>query len=398
MPPRLPLRLSVLNIHNNVNTRLVLLNLSSKTKRSYGTTPTSGAIGRNTPLKILFCGSDHFSATSLNALYREHLNDKSFIESIEVVCRPPKPSARGLKSLKQVPILSIAESLNLPVHKLDTFTNWELPPTSPQYNLIVAVSFGKLIPARILSHAAFGGINVHPSLLPALRGAAPIYHALLSNHPFTGVSIQTLHPTLIDYGTILLQSEEIPIPEATPYAKLHDQLAVLGAHMLVHTCRERLFIQPYTPLDPRYPPSTAPKVTKEDAKINWSTMSAEDLERRAGALTKIWARLGAVGEMDRRKKAMFSHVEVWNGSGSTEPSYNNSAAEEGGEEGLAPPEPGTWKYIPGENGGEGAFVVRCKNGWIAPKGIQIEGQPVRNAAEWARSMQANSRNKKQVFT
>lgn len=135
------------------------------------------------PLRILFCGSDDFSITSLQALYNEARQESDFIKSIDVVCRPGKRTGRGLKTLREglirrllllllrspqaVPIKRAAEQLQLPVHEIDTFTGWKPPIVSNhEFNLVIAVSFGLLIPPRILQAAKFGGLNVHPSLLP----------------------------------------------------------------------------------------------------------------------------------------------------------------------------------------------------------------------------------------
>ena len=151
------------------------------------------------PLRILFCGSDDFSSASLRGLLEEQRRDPELIASIDVLCRPGKPSGRSLKNIREgtspqstylvtnltmvVPIKAVAQELGLVIHERDTFTGWDvraaeftfeqetdylqLPkPQNEPINLIIAVSFGLFVPPRILRSAEYGGLNVHPSLLP----------------------------------------------------------------------------------------------------------------------------------------------------------------------------------------------------------------------------------------
>lgn len=119
------------------------------------------------PLRILFCGSDDFSVSSLKAVQRERERNPNLIKSIEVLCRPGKPVGRGLNKIFQAPIRAAAEQLGLPLHERDSFRGWQLPRSDDEtINLIIAVSFGLFIPARILQSAEYGGLNIHPSILP----------------------------------------------------------------------------------------------------------------------------------------------------------------------------------------------------------------------------------------
>jgi methionyl-tRNA formyltransferase len=131
-----------------------------------------------------------------------------------------------------VPIKLAAAEERCVAHTLDTFTGWT-PPS--RVDLIVAVSFGLFVPPRILNLATYGGLNVHPSLLPDLKGPAPIQHALLKRRLYTGVSVQTLHPAQFDGGTVLAQtpSPGIMIPDGANADDLTKRLADEGANMLV---------------------------------------------------------------------------------------------------------------------------------------------------------------------
>ncbi|KAK8098425.1 formyl transferase [Apiospora kogelbergensis] len=196
------------------------------------------------PLRILFCGTDAFSCASLRALYEEKLQNPGLVESIDVVVRPGKPYGRGLKLTKHPPIRAVADELWLPVHERDTFTKWEMPPA---INLIIAVSFGLLVPARLLAAAKYGGLNVHPSLLPDLRGPAPLYHALLRRLEATGVTLQTMHPHEFDKGLVLAQSRDddlIQIPPKCTYPQLLELATPIGAQMLVQGLRDGVHVPP----------------------------------------------------------------------------------------------------------------------------------------------------------
>lgn len=260
-------------------------------KRSYASQATFE------PLRILFCGSDEFSITSLRALYKEHERDKALIESIDVVCRPAKPVGRGHQEIREVPISLVAKELALSLHKIDTFTQWKPPiPNGLPINLIVAVSFGLLVPPRILEGAIYGGLNVHPSMLPDFHGPAPLHHTLLSGCPRSGVTVQTLHPKHFDKGTILAQT---PYPGFEHGCSTVPELLTLtstkGAEMLVQAIIKRLYLQSTNSLgnvkDDRVTATAraAPKVTSQDKFIDWNTWTAEAIIRRHLVIGPLWS-------------------------------------------------------------------------------------------------------------
>ncbi|KAK8053734.1 Formyltransferase [Apiospora saccharicola] len=197
------------------------------------------------PLRILFCGSDEFSSASLRALHEEKERNPGLIDSIDVVVRPGKRVGRGLKQIQHPPIRQVAEEeLKLPVHERDTFTGWDMP---SGINLIIAVSFGKLVPNRLLQAAKYGGLNVHPSLLPNLRGPAPLHNALLNWVKVTGVTLQTLDPWEFDKGLVLAQTppdELIEIPLKCTVPQLRDLVTPVGARMLVQGLRDGVHVPP----------------------------------------------------------------------------------------------------------------------------------------------------------
>jgi methionyl-tRNA formyltransferase len=192
-----------------------------------------------------------------------------------------------------VPIKQVAtEELNLPTHTVDTFTGWT-PPVS--INLVIAVSFGLLVPSRILNHAQYGGLNVHPSLLPDLRGPAPLEHAILKRRAHTGVSIQTLHPKHFDQGTILAQTPApgLAIPQgSTAHELLEKQLAQIGAEMLIDVLKSSKFVPPLE--DAGWydgPTDHAPKITKQDRFVDFSKTTVKEILAIQHALGDPWCLL-----------------------------------------------------------------------------------------------------------
>ncbi|KAI3394693.1 hypothetical protein diail_2440 [Diaporthe ilicicola] len=254
------------------------------------------------PLRILFCGSDEFSCASLRALHSLQAAKPKLIKSIDVLVRPGKPAGRGLRRIATGPLFRLAEELGLAVHKRDTFTGWELPPPGhvrhhetgevlrhraahenshrQPFNLLVAVSFGLFVPRRILRALRFGGLNVHPSMLPDLRGPAPLQHALLRGRTHAGVTLQTLHERDFDHGAVLGQTPwpGLPVPEGFDARQLHDMLAEKGAELLADGVERRVFVQPHqlrgwTPTEEDLAAGLvrdAPKVTKLDSMVDWA--------------------------------------------------------------------------------------------------------------------------------
>lgn len=191
-----------------------------------------------------------------------------------------------------MPIKQIAAAeLNLPTHAIDTFTGWT-PPLS--INLIIAVSFGLFVPPRILHHAKYGGLNVHPSLLPDLRGPAPIEHAILKSRKSTGVSIQTLHPQHFDQGTILAQTPPpgIEIRSGMTAIALETQLAKTGAQMLLDVLKTHKYVPPledvgwYAGSDG--PVGHAPKITKQQHFIDFAEKNMQEILAVQNALASSW--------------------------------------------------------------------------------------------------------------
>ncbi|RAK88173.1 methionyl-tRNA formyltransferase family protein [Aspergillus costaricaensis CBS 115574] len=271
------------------------------------------------PLRILFCGSDDFSIASLKALHEEHVKRPDRIASIDVVCRPGKKVGRGLKQIREVPIKAAAKELSLPIHEIDTFRGWT-PPTLPggPINLIIAVSFGLFVPPRLLNGAKYGGLNVHPSLLPDFRGPAPLHHTLLAGKTKTGVTLQTLDLKHFDHGTILAQTPapgfDIPNPDACTVPDLLNLVCPKGADILVKGIREGLFVPPVEDAGWRASEGDGPlvhaaKIKPEDRHIDWQNWSFLDISRRNRVLGPLWSK-ALVASNASSEKPSFQHRRV----------------------------------------------------------------------------------------
>ncbi|THC92602.1 hypothetical protein EYZ11_007932 [Aspergillus tanneri] len=166
-------------------------------------------------------------------------------------------------------------------------------------NLIVAVSFGLFVPARILNGVQYGGLNVHPSLLPDLRGPAPLHHTLLAGRTRTGVTLQTLDLKRFDHGVILDQTPspgfEIPNPDSCTVPQLLDFVAPKGARMLVDGIRKGVFVPPvdehrWCPSEGDKPLIHAAKIQTEDRHIDWANWTLAEVNKRKRVLGPLWSK------------------------------------------------------------------------------------------------------------
>ncbi len=214
-------------------------------------------------LRIIFMGTPELAAASLAALLRE----TSFLV-VAVVTQPDRPKGRELK-LQPSPVKQLAVSAGLPVLQPERARDenflGELRALAP--DLIAVAAFGQILPKTLLELPRFGCLNVHTSLLPKYRGAAPIQSAILNGDAETGVTIMKMDVGL-DTGDILTQ-RPTPIHDEDNAATLHDRLAQLGAELLVQTIPDYVTgkIQPRAQ-DAACATHVA-KIKKEDGRIDW---------------------------------------------------------------------------------------------------------------------------------
>ena len=215
-------------------------------------------------LRIIFMGTPELAGTSLRAL----IAAREF-QIVGAVTQPDQPKGRGLH-LQPSPVKQIAERANLPVlqpqRARDESFLEQLRALQP--DLIAVAAYGQILPKDILDLPRFGCVNVHTSLLPKYRGAAPIQHTLLNGEAETGVTIMKMDAGL-DTGDILAQQKTV-IHASDNSQTLHDRLAEMGAALLVRTIPD--FIS--GKIQPRAQPTEgviyAPKIKKQDGQVDWA--------------------------------------------------------------------------------------------------------------------------------
>lgn len=222
-------------------------------------------------VRIAFFGSDKFSVASLQSLINLQRR-KSVIESIKVVTRSVKPTGKRLNQLVDLPVGNFATSNGIEILRADSKNEITELSNRHQFDLAVAVSYGALIPSQFLKKLSFGGLNVHPSLLPKYSGASPIQYALMNDDKETGVTVQTLHPTKFDRGDILLQSGPIPLLDSDNYVSLETKLGELGGELLAQVIDSKLYIDKPN-FQPIYSYSYASKINSKDTIISWDLTS-----------------------------------------------------------------------------------------------------------------------------
>lgn len=214
-------------------------------------------------MRLVFMGTPAFAATCLAAvLETQH-------EVVGVFTKPDTPKNRGMKLIpSEVKVL--AQAHGLPIFQPATFRDdaavEAVRALSPE--LIVAVAYGKILPQRVLDIPPLGCINIHGSILPALRGAAPVQWAVLKDLPETGVTAMYLSAGM-DEGDII-EIRKTPIGETETAGQLMDRLAVLGADLLKDTLGAiAAGTASRTPQDPALA-TYAPMLTKELSPVDWT--------------------------------------------------------------------------------------------------------------------------------
>lgn len=219
-------------------------------------------------MNVIFMGTPEFAVPTLNKLHECGHNIQL------VVTQPDKPSGRG-KKLKKSEVKEAAESLNLPVFQPDKIKKPENIEELKKYNpdVIVVVAYGQILSKEILELPKYGCINVHASLLPKLRGAAPLNWAIINGETTTGVTTMQMDVGL-DTGDMLLKSE-VEIDENMNVGELHDILMEKGADLLIKTL-EKLEKNELVPQKQDDSLSNyAPMFNNENRKINWNKSAKE---------------------------------------------------------------------------------------------------------------------------
>jgi methionyl-tRNA formyltransferase len=214
--------------------------------------------------RIIFMGTAELACASLEALTR-----RADFAVAAVVTQPDRPKGRALH-LQPSPVKEVALRLQLPVLQPERARKPEFVEAlhALRPDLIVVAAYGQILPQAILDLPGFGCLNVHTSLLPKYRGAAPIQWAILEGESETGVTIMKMDAGL-DTGDILTQ-ERTAIRAEDDSQTLHDRLAQIGATLLIPTIQDFVAGKIISQPQPTEGVSYARKITKEDGRLDWS--------------------------------------------------------------------------------------------------------------------------------
>jgi len=287
--------------------------------------------------RIVFMGTPTFAVASLKALLEAKMN------VVAVVTAPDKPAGRGMQ-LQESAVKQFAIANQLPVLQPEKLKAPEFLETLASYSpdLQIVVAF-RMLPEKIWSFPPMGTLNVHGSLLPDYRGAAPINWAIMNGETYTGVTTFQLQHA-IDTGDILLQ-ERIPISENMTAGELHDVMMEVGANVLVKTVNG--LVQKNITATPQATPSInkhAPKIFTKDCEIDWN-QHVEHIHNMVRGLAPF---PGAITKVDGKVVKLFS----------------------------------TQKEIKTPKEAPGTFIIEdkkipkfaCKNGYLLLNDIQWEGK------------------------
>lgn len=363
------------------------------------------------PLRILFFGSDIFSNYSLRGLYNIHKSAPNLIEYIRVVSRPPKWGGKRRSVLRCPAILKENETLGIlrrPIlcDNREEMVERLLPVIRRDgINMIVCVSFGLLVPERVIGMVSYS-LNVHPSLLPRYRGSSPIQYALLNNDGFTGVTIQSLHPTKFDKGEIISQSCELDIGEMLEDARdineqpifttrLTHRLGQVGSKMLCELIKNGGYIKKKEEKEKekekeegKYESSLASRIQTSDRMIQWYKYDANQLYRRLMTLGPLYTFIKCgknkknTGEEDVVKRVILHAFNIKEKEKETTESN-----------GI----PGSFDIIIGDNNvnNNARMIIHCINGTsLEVEAIQMAGSVKGTAAQflhdWSKQQQKHS--------
>ncbi|SEP83599.1 methionyl-tRNA formyltransferase [Thalassovita taeanensis] len=236
-------------------------------------------------MRIVFMGTPEFSVPVLEALVA------AGHEIAAVYCQPPRPAGRGKKD-RPTPVHARALELGLEVRYPVSLKGAEAQAefAALQADVAVVVAYGLILPQAILDAPAKGCLNIHASLLPRWRGAAPIHRAIMAGDAETGICIMQMEAGL-DTGPVLLR-KAVAIGAQETTAQLHDRLSALGAALIVEALARLDALQPE--VQPEDGVSYAHKIDKAEAAVDWAAPAAE-VDRKIRGLSPFpgaWVEIG----------------------------------------------------------------------------------------------------------
>jgi len=306
-------------------------------------------------LRIVFMGTPDFALGCLKALVANNFN------VVGVFSQPDKPKGRGMK-LMPTPTKEYAELKNIPVYQPVKLKNNEeveniLKELNPE--LIVVVAYGKILPKYVLDYPKYGCINVHGSILPKYRGAAPIQWSIINGDKESGVTTMYMDEGM-DTGNMITVAKTI-IEEEDTYGTLHDKLMILGANTLVQDL-ERL-IENDGILESKKQPeefTLAPMLSKEISMIDFESTAEEivNLIRGTNPFPTAWCKLDDE-RIYKVYKAEIVKLEV---------TYEQAKIGE----------------IVELNDKKNIFAVKCRDGFVNLKEIKPAGSKLMNCGDYIR--------------
>jgi methionyl-tRNA formyltransferase len=253
-------------------------------------------------MRLIFMGTPDFSVPALRALAGRH-------DLAAVYSQPPRPAGRGQKE-RPSPVQVEAERLGIPVRVPKSLRS---PETQAEFaalnaDVAVVVAYGLILPQAVLDAAAHGCLNIHASLLPRWRGAAPIHRAILAGDAETGVTIMRMEAGL-DTGPVLL-SEMTRIGAEDTAGDLHDRLSEMGARLIVDAVDRMGSLSPVAQQADGV--TYAAKIDKAEARVDWSgpADAVDRLIRGLSPFPGAWCMAG-----DQRLKLLRSRVVAGAGAG-----------------------------------------------------------------------------------
>lgn len=226
-------------------------------------------------MRIIFMGTPEFSVPALDALV------SAGHDVVAVYSQPPRPAGRGKKA-RPGPVHARADALGLPVRCPVSLKSEEEQAAFAALgaDIAVVVAYGLILPQAVLDAPVHGCLNIHASLLPRWRGAAPIHRAILAGDTETGVCIMQMEAGL-DTGPVLLRESTAIGPDDTT-ADLHDRLSGMGAALVVQALADLPGLKPVAQSDTGV--TYAEKIDKSEARINW-TRPAHEVDRQIRGLS-----------------------------------------------------------------------------------------------------------------
>ena len=297
-------------------------------------------------MRVAFAGTPEFALPALEALHAHH-------EIAGVLTQPDRPSGRGRK-LTASPVKRAALAAHLPLAQPHTLkgeaARAQLGAWQPE--VLVVVAYGLILPREVLQLPRLGCLNIHASLLPRWRGAAPVQRALLAGDRESGVTIMQMDEGL-DTGPVLLQ-RRLPIRGDHTGGSLHEELASLGAAALIEALEGLAAGTLRAAAQPLDGVTYAPKIDKAEARIDW-TADASHIERQIRAFNPRPVAETALGGERLRVYGAYVPKRIVD------------------EPGAKITEPGAIIAVKGDN-----MIIRCGRGYLAITEVQRPGRrPVR---------------------